>query len=176
MIGYKAGLYSRQDLKQLGLWMFLGQASPHDLEDLARSFADKVLPHGITARAQSALDRDRAEGRVLVLVTAAMEFYAMEIARRIGFQHVIATRHTIDEEGDCRIAGGNCYGPAKVPRVEALLARLGLPRNAVTARFYSDSISDAPLLDWADEAVLVDPRPKGRKLAAARGWQVARFR
>lgn len=175
MAAYKAGFFSREALKGFGLRLLLGRVDAASLDALAGAFADRVVPHWIGPGAARALERDRGEGRILILATAAMEFYAGEIARRIGFDHIIATRHAEPDGGHCRIEGGNCYGEGKVPRVEALLARLGLARSACHVRFYTDSTSDAPLLDWSDEGVLVDAGGKGRRIAAAKGWQIARF-
>jgi phosphoserine phosphatase len=39
-------------------------------------------------------------------------------------------------------------------------------------RFYSDHASDAPVFEWADEPVAVNPHPRLRRLAAERGWAV----
>jgi len=39
-------------------------------------------------------------------------------------------------------------------------------------RFYSDHASDAPVFEWADEAVAVNPHDKLRRLAATRGWAI----
>jgi len=176
MIAYKAGLFSREALKGFGLKMMVGKADARALDDLARAFADKVVPEWIGEGAARALERDRDEGRVFILATAAMEFYAAEIAQRAGFDHVIATRHHAEPGRYPRITGGNCYGTNKVPRVEALLEELGLLRRECDIRFYTDSTSDAPLLDWSDEAVLVEAGAKGRKLARKKGWSLARFR
>jgi phosphoserine phosphatase len=40
---------------------------------------------------------------------------------------------------------------------------------------YSDHASDAPLMDWAHAAYLVNPSAKLRKLAAQKNWQVRDF-
>lgn len=176
MAAYKAGLFSRESLKGFGLKLMVGRADARALYDLSHAFSDKVVPDWIGEGAAAALAKDRAEGRMLVLATAAMEFYAGEIARRVGFDHVIATRHADAQGAAPAIEGGNCYGTNKVPRVEALLAQLGLSREECDIRFYTDSTSDAPLLDWSDEPVLVEAGAKGRKLAAAKGWALARFR
>jgi phosphoserine phosphatase len=54
--------------------------------------------------------------------------------------------------------------------IEAWLAVEGLERANV--RFYSDHASDAPVFEWADEAVAVNPHDRLRRLATARGWPV----
>ena len=39
-------------------------------------------------------------------------------------------------------------------------------------RFYSDHVSDAPVLEWADEPVAVNAHGPLRTLAKARGWPI----
>lgn len=175
MIAYKAGAFTREQLKQLGLSLFTGAISKDELSALSEEFADRAVPGWIGSGAAKAFERDREEGRLLILATAAMEFYASGIGERAGFDHVIATRSEIVDRR-CRITGGNNYGQNKIPRVEAVLDALGLPREECHVRFYSDSMADASLLDWSDEAVFVNGGAARNAKALARGWQVADFR
>lgn len=178
MAAYKAGAMERGSLKQFGLRLFMGdRVDERKLAELGEAFADRVVPSGVAPGAARAIHADRAQGCRLVLVTAAMHFYADPIARRLGFDDVIATRHArLEEPGPCLLGGDNCYGEAKPRRVEALLAELAIDRADCCVKFYSDSTSDAPLLEWSDEGVLVDAGPRGRRLALERGWQVTAFR
>lgn len=175
MVAYKAGAFTREQLKQLGLSLFTGSVTQADLAAIAEEFAERAVPGWIGSGAAKAFARDREEGRLLILATAAMEFYASGIGERAGFDEVIATRSEIVDRR-CLITGGNNYGQNKVPRVEALLESLGLPREECHVRFYSDSMADAPLLDWSDEAVFVNGGAAKNAKAQARGWQVADFR
>lgn len=178
MLGYKAGLFSRGALKQFGLELFLGaRVRENDLRALGEAFANRVVPRWVGAGAARAIQCDRAAGKRLVLVTAAMRFYVEPIAQRLGFSEVLATgHHPLSQPGRCTIAGENCYGPEKVGRVAAMLGEAGLPREACRIVFYSDSVSDAPLFDYADEAVLVDAGRSGKARAAQSGWRVASFK
>ena len=69
-----------------------------------------------------------------------------------------------------KIDGENCYGPAKLRMVADWLAKSGFERGHV--RFYSDHASDAPVFDWADEPVAVNPHARLARLAISRGWAV----
>ena len=80
----------------------------------------------------------------------------------------------LDERVHAKIDGENCYGPAKLRMVEEWLAKSGLGRGHV--RFYSDHASDAPVFEWADEAVAVNPHDKLARLARERGWAVEDWR
>lgn len=178
MAGHKAGLYRRGALKQFGLRLFLGsRMTERDLQDLGEAFAQKVAPAWVAPGAAKTIETDRRAGRDLVLVTAAMQFYAAPIARRLGFAQVLATHHRpLDRPGRCFVAGENCYGDEKVERVRAMLAEAGIAREACRIIFYSDSTSDAPLLAFADEGVLVNGSRSGRRRASREGWRAVSFR
>lgn len=178
MAGYKLGLCSRGALKQFGLRLFLGSRMTEDgLAALGEAFAAQVVPTWVAPGAARAIEADRRAGRELVLVTAAMQFYAGPIARRLGFARVLATPHrALDAAGPCLLEGANCYGEEKVSRVTAMLAETGVARHQCRLIFYSDSVSDAPLFGHADEAVLVDAGRSGRRRAEREGWRVAPFR
>src|SRR3712207_3618675 len=117
---------------------------------------------------------DRAAGRRLVMATASYRLYAAAIARRLGFDDVIATETQLDTKGRvvARIDGRNCYGLAKRDMIEAWLQKEGLEREAVHIRFYSDHVSAHHVHRWADEAVAANPHARLVRLAEAEGWEV----
>jgi len=177
MLLYKLGFFGRRALKQFGLRLFLGRQLTHSkLEAISRAFADRAVTW-LAPGAARTMAADREEGCSLVMATAAMEFYAGGIAERLGFDHVIASRNRrlTNDLSACLMEGENCYGAEKPVRVKALFDQLGWDRADCEIRFYTDSVSDAPLLDWADRAILVNAGPSGRRIAAQRGWEQARF-
>ena len=56
--------------------------------------------------------------------------------------------------------------------VEAWLKREGIAREDAHIRFYSDHISDGPLLGWADEGFAVNAHAPLRELARNMKWGV----
>lgn len=172
---YAARLLNRAQLKQVTQRLILGGALPPDSAIAAAArFADRVAVSGVFAGARAQIARDKAAGHRLVMATASYGFYAGAIAERLGFDDVIATNVHHDAQGRLlpRIAGENCYGPAKLRMIEAWLAREGIARSDAHVRFYSDHVSDAPTLDWADEAFAVNAHGPLRALARARGWVI----
>ena len=113
-----------------------------------------------------------------MLVTASYELYAGEIARRLGFDHLIGTLLEIDAAGCVKpeIIGENCYDDAKIHRIEQLFAAQGWERGHSHVRAYSDHVSDRAMLEFADEAIATTPTPKLRRLAEARGWEIVDWR
>jgi HAD superfamily hydrolase (TIGR01490 family) len=175
MLAYAAKIIDRGRLKEICHALLLGRSiHPKDLKPLVDSFADATIARNIRPGARKAIARDKAEGRRLVLATASYRLYADAIAERLGFDVVIATGSVIglDERVLARIDGENCYGEAKKRMVDAWVERSGLTDKHGHIRFYSDHVSDAPVFEWADEPVAVNPHGKLRALAVKRGWTV----
>lgn len=175
MASYVLKLIDRGRLKEINHRLLLGRAiHPKDLQPLVDGFADRQVAANIRPGARLALARDKAEGRRVVLATASYTLYARAIAERLGFDDVIGTGSIIglDERVHAKIDGDNCYGPAKLRMIADWVEKSGLTGKHGHVRFYSDHVSDAPVFEWADEAVAVNPHGKLRRLAEQRGWAV----
>lgn len=175
MLAYVLKAIDRGRLKEIAHALLLGRsAGSADLARVAESFADRTLAANVRPGALAQIAEDRAAGRRLVMATASYRLYVQAIAARLGFDDVIATGSIIglDSRVSAKIDGENCYGPAKLRMIQAWLAAHQLLRNGVGVRFYSDHVSDAPVLDWADTPFAVSPSPKLRRLARSRGWPV----
>ena len=173
MLAYAVKLIDRGRLKEINHRLLLGrQRHPAELKPLVDSFAEATLRGNVRPGARDAIARDKAEGRRVVMATASYRFYAREIAERLGFDECIGTNSILglDERVHAKIDGENCYGPAKLKMIEEWLAKSGLERGHV--RFYSDHASDAPVFEWADEPVAVNPHDRLDRLAKVRGWRV----
>ena len=175
MLSYLLGLFDRGKLKEICQALLIGrQIHASELKPLAESFAEATVAENVRPGARRAIERDREQGRRLVLATASYRLYANEIAARLGFDDVIATGSVIglDERVHARILDENCYGPAKKRMIDRWVDASGLLGRHGHVRFYSDHASDAPVFEWADEPVAVNPHPRLRRLAAERGWAV----
>jgi HAD superfamily hydrolase (TIGR01490 family) len=175
MLAYVLRLIDRARLKEINHRLLLGaKIHPRDLKPLVESFADKQIATNIRPGARAAIARDKAEGRRLVLATASYRLYADAIARRLGFDDVIGTGSIIglDERVHAKIAGENCYGPAKMRMIVDWVEASGLQGVHGHVRFYSDHVSDRPAFEWADEPVAVNPHRQLRRLAEQRLWHI----
>lgn len=164
MIGHKLGLYDRTALKRRGMRLMLGRPDPAKLAEVAAAFA-KSRAGMLHPGAERAMARDREEACTVVIATAAYALYSAPFGGLLGIGEVIGSPWD-----GASSAGPNCYGPEKLARVQAWFGTLGIERSAANIRAVSDSFSDAPLLDWADEAWFVTSRPRDAQRARARGW------
>ncbi len=90
-----------------------------------------------------------------VIISASPEFLLRPLCEQLQIGTLIATRM---DARNGKIFGKNCKGDEKVRRFSECFP------NAAIERFYSDSLSDAPLAKLAAQAFIVkneNPRPWG---------------
>jgi HAD superfamily hydrolase (TIGR01490 family) len=121
------------------------------------------------------LDKHRARGDTLVIITATNRFVTAPIARMLGVERLIATE---PEERDGRytgrVTGTPCYREGKVTGLNAWMREHGA--TLIDSWCYSDSHNDLPLLAEAANPVAVDPDSRLRHEAQARGWPIISLR
>lgn len=174
-----AGLIDRNQLKIVMHRLLLGgRMTPDRAATIGDAFSAWFARNHVRAAALEQMRQDRAEGRRIVIATAAHHFYADAIAARLEITDLVATRARRDGAGRITPAldGPNCYAGAKQAMLVAWLADQGIARADAHLRFYSDHISDEPTFAWVDEAVVINPVAKLRALAAARGWRCVEWR
>lgn len=84
-----------------------------------------------------------------VVISASPEFLLIPICRRIGIKHLIASEVN-KKTGICE--GENCYGEEKVLRFKKYFSD---GQQGEIKKFYSDSLSDAPISLLAEERYIV---------------------
>ena len=82
-----------------------------------------------------------------IIVSASLKFIIEPVAKLLKVGCLIATDYDVKTG---KISGGNCYGEHKVVKFKAIYGDLKL------AAFYSDSLSDAPMMRLSEKSYLVD--------------------
>jgi HAD superfamily hydrolase (TIGR01490 family) len=145
---------------------------------MRESFVAVRIRPALHETALSLVQRHRAAGDLLAIVTATNEFITRPIADLFGVEHLIALELERDAAGRAngRIKGQASFREGKVTRVEQWLRSLGRSRadfDRIT--FYSDSTNDLPLLDWCTHPVATNPGPALASVALERGWPILRL-
>ncbi len=171
---YQAGQLDIREYLAFALAPLAGRERA-ELDALHREFmAARILPM-ITAPARALVERHRARGDRLLIVTSTNRFVTAPIAREFGIEHLLATD---PEERDGRytgrVAGTPCYREGKVERLREWLAA---HRETLEGSWgYSDSHNDLPLLQLVAHPVAVDPDEILRREAERRGWPIISLR
>lgn len=171
MLEYSLGVIDAEKVAEKALTAYRGRREAWMIERCEGWFYEYVLPH-VTEHGRRAVERHKAAGEHVVIVTGATRYAAEPLARLLGIDHVICTELELDAAG-CFTGLLNrplCYGAGKISRTERLAQRLGFALE--DAAFYSDSITDLPLLERVKEPIIVNPDLRLRRLARRRGWPI----
>lgn len=156
----------------------LGVHEPATLARWLEEFREVVAPQ-VPQRARELVRQHQAAGHACALVTATTRFVAETFGAALGLDEVLATQPELGPDGRYTggIVGHACFREHKLAHVQAWLARRGTTWGEVRRSwFYSDSCHDLPLLQAVSDPVAVDPDPRLRDVAAARGWPVLSLR
>lgn len=150
-----------------------GWEQPRIRSIVEETLTDVVEPI-IYAEAAELIERHRAEGRLVVIVSASPAEIVEPLGRHLGVDRVIASRTEVDDHG--RYTGEMAfysYGPFKADGMRALAGELDIDLGASYA--YSDSATDLPMLEVVGHPVVVNPDRVLGRVAKERGWEVRQF-
>ena len=171
---YRAGTLDIQAFLRFMLRPLSEHPTAQLLEWRARFMKDKIEPI-ILPKALALLERHRAAGDTLLVITATNRFITEPIAERLGVPNLLATDiEFLNGRYTGRPLGIPCFQHGKVERLRAWLAETG--HDLTESWFYSDSHNDLPLLGAVAHPVAVDPDEALTRHAAARGWPVISLR
>lgn len=136
--------------------------------------AEKITPI-ILPKALALIEKHRAAGDTLMIITATNRFITAPIARQLGIDILLATECERDDKGFTgRTVDVPCFREGKVTRLQRWL--LENNRTLKGSYFYSDSHNDLPLLSMVEHPVAVDPDETLKAHAEAQGWPVVSLR
>ncbi|WP_295442396.1 HAD-IB family hydrolase [Sphingorhabdus sp. EL138] len=176
---YALKIWDRAQLKQFSQILLIGRRVPKaQFAKYLESHADMVVGKNVYPQLLARVAQEKAAGYRHVMATASYRLYVEAIAKRLGFDDVIATDLSTDSSGHvlARIDGHNCYDAAKLELVKRWMERHGLERGTCHIRAYSDHVSDAPLLNYADEPFATNPHGPLARLAEKKGWRILDWR
>lgn len=150
----------------------------HGREKLAalhQQFMQDVITPVMLPAAQLLLEKHRAQGDTLMIITATNSFITGPIAASLGVENLLATDpEVIDERYTGRVDGTPCFQSGKVERLNTWLNEH--QENLADSWFYSDSHNDLPLLELVTHPVAVDPDETLADHARSKGWPIISLR
>lgn len=147
------------------------------LEAHVRAFLEDDFRRALYPAVLEELERNRREGRLLILNSASPEFYLKGIAESLGFDHYLGTDLEVRERMAFlpKISGPNNKHEAKVVAMrerglipaEVMAEEVLLPDSWA----YSDSSADIPLLSIVEHGVMIHPGAKLERVGLEKGWR-----
>lgn len=168
--GYHLG-FTRLEQVILDAIATLEGATEEEIRDRTDRFYAARVAGTYRPRARDVVSRHTASGDVVALLTSSSNYLCAPVQVELGIEHALCNRfEVVDGRFSGKPEGPVCFGPGKLVHAQALAERLGLP--LAEAAFYTDSISDLPVLEAVRTPVAVNPDPRLRRLAKQRGWAI----
>ena len=142
---------------------------------LRQRFMTEVIRPIMLPAAQRLVDKHRAQGHTLLIITATNRFVTEPIATAFGIDQLIATDPEFkDGRYTGEVSGTPSFREGKIVRLNQWLANNG--HNLASSWFYSDSLNDLPLLEIVTHPFAVDADETLTYHAQTKGWPVISLR
>ncbi len=169
---YQAGTLDPDEYLGFALGTLAGFARA-ELDALHADFMREVIEPVLLPQAKDLLERHRAQGDLIAIVTATNLYVTRPIASALGVEHLVAA--VPEEQPDGRLTGKllgqHCNGPGKIVHTRQWLAGLGKTlADFPQSHFYSDSHNDIPLMSQVTHPVATNPSAKLAAHAKDQGW------
>lgn len=136
-----------------------------------------VLSHVFTQAKTTLAELRQDNLEEVIVISATVAFLVKPIAHALGIKHAIGVDLAVDNDHYVsQVIGTASFREGKVTRLKEWLTERGREIDDYdNVVFYTDSINDLPLCEFASEVITVNPCPKLRPIAIERGWQVVHW-
>jgi HAD superfamily phosphoserine phosphatase-like hydrolase len=177
LIAYFLRLCGPEALKRIFL-LPVSWLTPKEIDSFSQDFVrDELIPR-LYPEMIKKLKEHQKQGFRVVIISASPLFYLRFLEDYLPDVRVIGTTIRFPSTGLCRwprfdSKWGNMKGETKV---DFLKSDPQESDSGIGCYAYSDSHSDAPLLNFVQHAVAVQPNCKLETMAKKRGWQILKPR
>lgn len=171
---YKSGTLDIHEYLEFAMRPLTQYDTEQMLAERERFLIERIDPL-ITQHARDLIEKHRAAGDVLLIITATNGFVTYPIAARLDIEHIIAPHpEVVDGRYTGKTVGIPSFQGGKVTRLNDWIAEH--QHSLEGSYFYSDSHNDLPLLRIVDHPVAVDPDDTLKGAAEAAGWPIISLR
>ncbi|MDQ1731018.1 MAG: hypothetical protein QOK10_1177 [Pseudonocardiales bacterium] len=143
------------------------------IRDIVNETLHEIIDPLVYNEAVELIAEHKAAGRDVVIISSSGDEVVRPIGEMVGADHVIATRMVVQDGKYTGEIEYYAYGPNKAAGLRELARERGYDLSQSYA--YSDSITDAPMLEAVGHPFVVNPDKGLRRLAAENGWPLLLF-
>ncbi len=170
---YKLGVLDIRNWTKNMMLQFRGE-NELELEAEALKWFEAMVVGTVYPEAARLVREHAAQGHVVAIVSGATRFVVQPLAERLGIDHMLYTRLEV-EEGHFtgRVIEPVCFEEGKIYWLQQFIEEQDV--DLAKSWFYTDSITDRPLLDIVGHPMAVNPDPLLYREALRRRWPVRFF-
>jgi HAD superfamily hydrolase (TIGR01490 family) len=170
---YKAGILDINAWTREAMVQFRGQSERALVREANRWFREEVVGT-IYPEADGLVQEHLTRGDVVAIVSGATKFVVKPLAERMGIKHFLYTRLEVERgRFTGRVIEPICFEEGKIYWLQQFIDEHGV--DLAKSWFYTDSVTDLPLLELVGHPVVVNPDPLLYRAAVRRRWPVRFF-
>ena len=150
--------------------LIAGRSEAEEVERAATWYREKIRRH-LVPEMRALLEGHQRQGDAVALLTTTTPYLAVPLAEDLGVEHVLATR--LEVRDGCftgRAVGPICYGKGKLVWARRFAREQGI--DLAESYFYTDSITDLPVLESVGHPRVVRPDLLLARESRRRGWAI----
>jgi putative phosphoserine phosphatase/1-acylglycerol-3-phosphate O-acyltransferase len=170
---YKVGVLDLKKWTQSMMLDYKGRLE-EDLRFEGRRLFDDKVRESIYPEAARLVDEHRDRGHAVAIVSGATRYIVEPMAEFLGVDHFLYTRLEV-EAGRLtgRVLEPLCFDEGKIYWIQQLIDEQEI--DLARSYFYTDSVTDLPLLELVGHPVVTNPDPLLYRTAVRRRWPVRFF-
>lgn len=170
---YKVGVLDVKAWTKSMMLEFRGR-NESELVDEGQRLFDELVRDTIYPEAADLVAEHHARGHTVAIVSGATRYIVEPMASYLGVGHILYTRLEV-EAGRLtgRVVDPICFDEGKIYWIQQLIEERGI--DLARSYFYTDSVTDLPLLDLVGHPVVTNPDPMLYRAAVRRRWPVRFF-
>ena len=170
---YKLGVLDVQAWTKSMVVEFEGRRESEMIDEGKRLF-DSVVRDAIYPDAAKLVAEHHRKGHAVAIVSGAARYVVEPMAKYLGVDHILYSRFEV-EDGllTGRVLEPLCFDEGKIYWMQQLIEELDL--DLARSYFYTDSVTDLPLLELVGHPVVTNPDPILYRTAVRRCWPVRFF-
>jgi HAD superfamily hydrolase (TIGR01490 family) len=167
---YKVGILDIEAWSRGMMRDFKGRTE-EDLSAEGRELFDELMRAVIYPTAPEMIQEHQAQGHVVALVSGAVRYVLEPLAQYLGVEHILCSRLEVkDQRLTGRTVDPLCFREGKIYWLEQFIDDHDV--DLARSWFYSDSVTDVPLLALVGHPVVVNPDPVLYRTAIRRRWPI----
>lgn len=170
---YKVGVLDIQQWTKGMMAQFAGE-SEAEMEREAEVWFETCVAQTVYPEAAEIVRGHLDAGHVVAIVSGSTRFVVQPLAERLGIEHVLYTQlEVVKGRFTGRVIEPICFEEGKIYWLQQFIEAHGI--DLAKSWFYTDSITDLPLLDLVGHPVVTNPDPLLYREAVRRRWPVKVF-
>ncbi|MEE8581833.1 MAG: HAD family hydrolase [Myxococcota bacterium] len=170
---YKMGALNIRAWTKNMMLQFKGQKES-ELAEQAREWFNEMVVETIYPEAEELIRHHSDRGDIVAIVSGATKFVVEPLAERLAVEHMLYTRLEV-EQGlfTGRVVEPICFEEGKIYWLQQFIEEHGI--DLAKSWFYTDSVTDLPLLELVGHPVVTNPDPLLYRTAVKHHWPVRFF-